>query len=113
MNNSVLMKRLMIFIDETDKVQGRSLSAALLDLLKKEGCSGASVLRGSAGFGIHRKVHTTSIMDLSTSLPEIVLVIDTPEKIESVLPAISSMVSEGLLVLDDVETIKLSKDSHK
>jgi PII-like signaling protein len=113
MNNSVAMKRLMIFIDETDKWQGRSLSAALLDLLKKEGCSGATVIRGSAGFGIHRKMHTTSIMDLSSSLPEIVLVMDTPEKIESILPALSAIVSEGLFVLDDVEAIKLSKDSPR
>lgn len=112
MKDSVLMKRLMIFIDETDKWQGRSLSAALVDLLKKEGCSGATVLRGSSGFGGHRRVHTSSIMDLASSLPEIVIVIDTPEKIESVIQSVSAIVAEGLLVVDDVETIKLSKVSH-
>ncbi len=112
MNNRVSMKRLMIFVDETDKWQGKSLSAALVDRLKKEGCAGATVLRGASGFGAHRTVHTTSIMDLSSSLPEIILVVDSPEKIESIVPAVSEMVSEGLLVIDDVEAVKLSK-SHK
>ncbi|MDZ4835746.1 MAG: DUF190 domain-containing protein [Candidatus Melainabacteria bacterium] len=111
MNNVVLMKRLMIFINETDKWHGRSMSAALIDLLKKEGFSGATVFRGSSGFGVHSTVHTTSIMDLSSSMPELILVIDAAEKIQSVIPAISEMVSEGMLVLDDVETIKLSKSS--
>lgn len=109
MNNAVPMKRLMIFVDETDKWQGRSLSAALVDRLKKEGIAGATVLRGASGFGAHRTVHTTSIMDLASSLPEIILVLDTPEKIDSIVPAVSEMVSEGLLVIDDVQAIKLSK----
>lgn len=109
MSNSVAMKRLMIFIDETDKWHGRSLSAALIEFFKKEGCGGATVIRGASGFGAHRQIHTTSIVDLASSLPEIVLVIDAPDKIDSMIPALSEMVSEGLLVVDDVQAFKLSK----
>ncbi len=112
MNNAVPMKRLMIFLDETDKWHGRSLSAALVDLLKKEGCAGATVIRGASGFGVHRQVHTTSIMDLASALPEVIIVIDAKEKIESLIPALSEMISEGLLVVDDVDAIKLSKETH-
>lgn len=109
MKEAVAMKRLMIFIDETNKWHGKSLSAALVDRLNKEGCSGATVLRGTAGFGSHHRVHTSTIMDLSSALPEIVLVIETAEKMDSILPIVEAMVEEGLLVLDDVHTIKLSK----
>jgi PII-like signaling protein len=109
MNEAVLMKRLMIFIDESDRWHGKSLSGALIDRLNKAGCSGATVVRGSSGFGFHHKVHTTSIMDLSTSLPEIIILIDTQEKIDEIMPILQEMVSTGLLVFDDVQVLKMSK----
>lgn len=104
------MKRLMIFIDETDRFQKGSLSAALVERMKKEGCAGATVIKGATGFGVHQHIHTTSIMDLSNSLPEIVLAIDTPEVIEAVIPKLKEMIQEGLIVIDEVEAIRMSKN---
>jgi len=109
MKEPVAMKRVMIFIDETDRWHGKVLSAALVDRLNKEGCSGATVVRGTAGFGGHHKVHTASLMDLASSLPEIVLVIETPEKVAQIMPVIEEMVLGGLVVMDDVQVIRLTK----
>lgn len=103
------MKRLMIFIDETDRFHGANLSAALIDRLKKEGCAGATLLKGIAGFGFHKQVHTAAILDLSVSLPDVVLVIETAEKVAQIMPVLEEMIGEGLIVLDDVEAIKLAK----
>lgn len=109
MKVTATMKRLMIFVDETDKYNKKSLSASLIERLKNEGCAGATVLRGTSGFGEHKKVHTTSILDLAIALPEIILLIDTSEKIDSILPIVEEMVQEGLLVIDEVEVTRLSK----
>lgn len=109
MRETIAMKRLMIFIDETDRWHGKVLSAALVDRLRKEGCAGATVVRGSAGFGGHQKIHTASIMDLSSALPEIIIVIDSAERIEAIMPTVEEMVVEGLVCLDDVQVVKLSK----
>jgi PII-like signaling protein len=99
----------MIFVDETDKYHGANLAAAIIDRLKKEGCSGATVLKGIAGFGVHKQVHTAAILDLSISLPDIIVAIESEEKIAQIMPIIEEMVAEGLIVIDDVQTIKLSK----
>ncbi|MBI2811164.1 MAG: DUF190 domain-containing protein [Candidatus Melainabacteria bacterium] len=109
MRTSSSMKRVMIFVDETDKFQRGNLSTALLEKLKKEGCSGATVLKGSAGFCSHKQIHTNSIVDLAVSLPDIILFIETPEKVAQLLPILEEMIEEGLIAIDDVETIKISK----
>ncbi|MBS2002240.1 MAG: DUF190 domain-containing protein [Candidatus Obscuribacterales bacterium] len=109
MRTSSVMKRVMIFVDETDKFQRANLAAALLERLKKEGCAGATVLKGSAGFGAHKQIHTNTIVDLAVSLPDIVMFIETPEKVAEILPILEGMIEEGFIAIDEVETIKLSK----
>ncbi len=71
---NVLMR---IFIGEGDKFGGRPLHEALVELLRKDGFHGATVLRGVAGFGAHSVYHTEKILRLSHDLPIIVEVVDT------------------------------------
>lgn len=98
-------KRMRIYIGDSDRWQGKPLYAVLLEQLKHEGLAGATVLRGVAGFGAHSRIHTASIIDLSTDLPLIIEVIDSPEKIYHVYERISPMVREGLITLEDVEVL--------
>jgi len=109
MDKNEIMQRLMIFVDETDRYQGANLSAAILQKLRSEGISGATVLRGISGFGSHGMVHTTTIVDLAVSLPEIIVAIDTEKKVQAVLPILEEMVQEGLVVVDPVAATKISK----
>src|SRR5277367_1586527 len=95
------VKRVMIFIDETDKWQGTNLAGALIERLRKEGCAGATVLRGSVGFGVHGQVHTTAIVDLAVSLPIVIIAVDEVATIDRVLPTLEEMVSEGLILVDE------------
>jgi CBS-domain-containing membrane protein len=99
-------KRLTIYIGESDKWRGKALHVALLETLRTQGMAGATVTRGLAGFGAHSVIRTANILVLSMDLPLIVQVIDTPEKIESILKVIAPMVGEGLITLDDVEVVK-------
>ena len=98
-------KRLRIYIGDSDQWQGKPLSTVLLEHLKKEGLAGATVYRGVAGFGAHSRIHTAAILDLSTDLPLIIEVIDTPEKIQHALESVSPMIREGLVTLEGVEVI--------
>lgn len=100
------VKRLSIYIGESDQWRGRALYMALLETLKTQGMAGATVTRGLAGFGAHSVVHTASILRLSLDLPLIIQVIDSEEKISAAIKAIAPMVGEGLITLDDVEVIK-------
>jgi CBS-domain-containing membrane protein len=99
-------KRLRIYIGESDRWQGKSLYAALLETLKREGLAGATVTRGVAGFGAHSRIHTASIEVLSQDLPLVVEVVDRPEQIEKALAVVGPMVREGLITLEDVQIVK-------
>ena len=104
---NVLMR---IFIGEGDKVGRRLLYEALVELFKKEGFAGATVLRGITGFGAHSVYHTDMLLRLSRDLPVIVEVVDTKEKIDRVMPKIDEMMCGGLITL---EKITVMRYAHK
>ena len=60
-------------------------TAKLLSFLREAKVAGATVMRGTAGFGPDGKTHTTALLELSLDLPEIVEFFDTPERVEAVL----------------------------
>ena len=98
-------KHLRIFIGESDRWQHRSLADAILEMLRSEGLAGATVTRGIAGFGAHSRIHTAHILRLSEDLPIVIEAIDLPERIDKVIPKLDEMVTEGLVVVSDVEVL--------
>lgn len=94
-----------IHIGESDKWHGKSLHEAIVELLRKEGFSGATVLRGVAGFGGSSVYHTDKILRMSQDLPIILEVIDAAERIEKILPRLDEMVEGGLITLEKVRVI--------
>ncbi|MBW7884215.1 MAG: DUF190 domain-containing protein [Caldilineaceae bacterium] len=99
-------KRITIYIGEDNQYRGRPLYLALLDFLKRENAAGATVLRGTAGFGAHSRIHTSSIVSLSSDLPIRLEWIDWPETIERLMPSIRRMVDDGLITIEDVEVLQ-------
>jgi uncharacterized protein len=94
-----------IHIGESDKWHGRALHEAIVEMLRKEGFSGATVLRGVAGFGGSSVYHTDKILRLSQDLPLIVEVVEFTERIEKVLPRLDEMLEGGLITLEKVRVI--------
>jgi len=99
----VLMR---IFIGESDKWEHRPLHAALIELFRRSGLAGATVLKGVAGFGAGSVVHTASLLRLSADLPLVIEVVDSQERLDKVLPQIDLMMSGGLITMEKVRVIK-------
>ena len=99
----VLMR---IFIGEADRWERRPLYAALLEVFRSRGLSGATALRGVAGFGPHSIMHEAGILRLSADLPIIIEVIDDEERLEAVLPEVDRMMSGGLITMEKVRVIR-------
>lgn len=96
-----------IFVGESDRWQHRPLAEALIDRLRTEGFAGATVFRGTAGFGAHSVVHTSQILRLSQDLPVVVEIVDTEETVESrLVPILDEMISEGLVTIEKVRVLK-------
>ena len=94
-----------IHIGESDRWQGKSLHEAIVQMLRKDGFSGVTVLRGVGGYGGSSIYHTDKILRLSQDLPIILEVIETTERIESILPRLDEMVEGGLITLEKVRVI--------
>jgi len=94
-----------IHIGESDKWHGKSLHEAIVELLRREGFSGATVLRGVGGYGSTSTYHTDKILRLSQDLPIVVEVIESAEKIEAILPRLDEMIGGGLVTLEKVRVI--------
>jgi len=94
-----------IHIGESDKWHGQPLHQAIVEMLRKEGFSGATVLRGVAGYGGSSVYHTDKILRLSQDLPIIVEIVEAQERIEAILPRLDEMVEGGLITLEKVRVI--------
>jgi len=101
-------QQVWIFIGESDLWHGRSLYLSLLETLKRNGCAGGTVFRGVAGFGAHNLIHTTSLVELSSDLPIVVVFVDRADRVARVLPEIMAMVNEGMITVLPVEVLKYS-----
>lgn len=104
----VLMR---IFVGEGDRFEHKPLYEALVELLWREGCAGATVLRGVCGFGANRVYHTQKLLDLSADLPLVVEVVDTREKIDAVMPRIDAMMAGGMITLEKATVIRYTNDA--
>jgi hypothetical protein len=102
-----------IFIGESDRHGHKPLYEALVELLRKEGLAGATVLRGICGFGAHSVYHTQKLLDLSADLPLIIEAVDTQEKIDSIMPRIDEMMGGGMITLEKTTVIRYSYDPKK
>jgi len=101
-------KRVTIFIGETDQWHHRPAFMAILEFLRREGCAGATVERGIAGFGANSRIKTASLLELSMDLPVVITWVDRPDRLERVLPQLAEMVPAGLITVEDIHIYQYS-----
>ena len=98
-------KLLTIYIGENDKHHHRPLYQVIVEMLREKEIAGATVVRGIEGFGKKSRIHTAAILRLSEDLPIIITVIDKEERINQVMPLIDELVTEGLVIIENVDII--------
>ncbi len=104
--------RVTIYIGESDHYQGQALYMALLELLRREGASGATITRGLAGFGARSRIHTATILTLSEDLPLRIEWIDRIEIVERLMPQVKKMVDDGLITMEEIDVIQYAPGRH-
>ncbi len=98
--------RLTVLIGEADQFHRRPLYTEIVHRAHKAGLAGSSVFRGIEGYGKSNHIHTTRLLSLSEDLPVSVVIVDIAEKIRAFLPQLHELVTEGLVLLDEVEVVK-------
>ena len=97
---------LRVFFGESDRHEGKPLYEAMVLQARAHGLAGATVLRGSLGYGATTRLHTAKILRLSTDLPLVVEIVDAAEKIHAFLPTLEGMLDGGLVTLQPVQVIQ-------
>ncbi len=106
-------KKVSIYVGEDHRYHGQSLYSAILNFLFYHGISGASVVRGIAGFGADHHLHTTRIEVLTADLPMKIEFIESPEKVEEVLPKLRQLAGTGLIEIQDTMVVKPAEIEKK
>ena len=99
-------RRLTIYVGSRDTWHGKNLAAAIVERCRALGMAGATLTRGIMGFGKNSRIHRAHFLGLSDDLPERIEVVDSPERIDALLPALDEMVGAGLIVVEDVKVIR-------
>jgi hypothetical protein len=97
---------LRIFIGENDRSGGSPLYEAIVLKAREQHLAGATVLRGSMGFGASSRLHTAKILRLSEDLPLLIEIVDSEEKIDAFLPTLDGMMSSGLITMEKVQVLQ-------
>jgi CBS domain-containing protein len=98
-------KRVRIYVSEGDRHGHQPIHTALLSLLRREGASGATVLRAIEGFGASGQIHTVGLVDIAQRLPLVIEWIERAAEVERLLPHIKEMVRGGLITVDDTDVV--------
>jgi PII-like signaling protein len=98
--------KVSIYITDGETHHGVARASALLDFLFYRGVSGATVLKGIAGFGADHRLHTASLVDVSDRLPVKIEFIETPAKVEELLPKLKEICGTGMIEVQDTTVVK-------
>ncbi len=94
---------LRVFINEADKRGAVSLSQWIVEKAIEHGLSGATVLRGKQGFGVHGEIHGPSALRRRSNQPVIIEIVDGRAKIDSFMAVIDGEIPEGLAIVKEVD----------
>lgn len=98
--------RLRILCGEDDRWEGRPAYEAIVLKARELGLAGATVFRGSMGFGADSRIHTAKVLRLSEDLPILVEIVDARARIDALLPHVEAMTSGGVVTLEEVEVLR-------
>jgi PII-like signaling protein/predicted transcriptional regulator len=97
-------QRVRIYLNERDTGEGQPLYLVTLERLRREGATGATALRGVAGFGAGHRL--AGVTEISKTVPIVIEWIDRPDRVARVLPALDEVLPEALITVEDLRVYR-------
>lgn len=95
-----------IFLGENDFWHHKPLYEVIVEKARELNLAGATVFRGMLGYGATSRLHAANILRLSEDLPIVIEIVDSEDKIKTLLPFLDETVQEGLITLEKVNVIR-------
>jgi PII-like signaling protein len=96
--------RLRIYVGEEKRHRDIPLYEAVVLKARQMQMAGATVVRGTLGYGRSTRLHTTRVV-FSEDLPVIVEIVDSHDKIRSFVPLLAGFSEIGLVTCDEVSVL--------
>lgn len=98
--------KVSIYVSEGSTRHGVPTYSGILDFLLYRGVSGATVLKGVAGFGADHHMHTASGVEISGHMPIKIEFIETPEKVNELLGKLEDLAGTGMIEVQETMVAK-------
>jgi PII-like signaling protein len=98
--------KVTIYISEGSTRHGIPTYSSVLDYLFYRGVSGATVLKGIAGFGADHHMHSSQVVEISDHLPLKIEFIETREKVDELLGKLEELVGSGMIEIQETMVVK-------
>lgn len=105
--------KVSIYVSEGATYHGASTYATILDFLFYRGVCGATVLKGVAGFGADRHLHSASSVEISDKLPIRIEFVDTREKVDEIMGKLEELAGTGLIEVQETTVVKAPRLSRE
>jgi uncharacterized protein len=112
MNPNDKAKRLRIYISSTDKFEHKPLYEVIVYSARKNGLTGATVLKGIMGYGASSEIYNNNLWEITEKIPLVVEIIDEPDKIELFIEFIQPFfekIGKGHIITVDDTTVLIHK----
>jgi PII-like signaling protein len=104
--------KVSIYLSDGATHHGVPVYSSILDFLFYRGISGATVLKGIAGFGADHHMHSSSVVEISDRLPIKIEFIETREKVDSILGKLEELAGSGLIEMQETTVAKPAQHSR-
>jgi PII-like signaling protein len=98
--------KVSIYVSEGAKHHGMPVYSSILDFLFYKQVSGATVVKGVAGFGADHHMHSSSIVEISDHMPLKIEFIETPEKVNEILGKLEELSGTGMIEVQETTVAK-------
>ena len=96
------IRRLTIYLSEDKMDVDQPLFEAIVQEARAMRIAGATVFRGSAGYGRSTRLHTADVL-FSDDLPVVVEIVDAAGKVEPLIRRLAERKEIGLMTCESVE----------
>jgi CBS-domain-containing membrane protein len=100
------IQRVCIYVSERDMWDQQPLYLAVLERLRQEGATGATVLQGVAGFGPGHGVRAASMGNRGENIPMVIEWVDRADRIHLTLPHLDEMLSDALVTIEHIHVYR-------
>jgi len=104
-------KLIRVFLGEADRWNGEPLYDAILKKLRLLDICGATVYRGIMGYGDKGHTRKEGLLHISHDMPVMISVIESAERVDEITQAIEGMLGDGLIVVSEVDMIRLVRSN--